>query len=375
MIFPKLDNIKLSIEEYKRYSRHLVLDEIGVLGQKRLKNSKVVIIGLGGLGNLSLMYLAASGIGCIGIVDYDVINLSNLQRQILYETNQVDLCKVEVAQSRISNLNSLCKVVTYNTKLNLTNAFQILSEFDIIVDASDNFLTRYILSDLSYVLNKPLVYGAILKTFGHISVFNYKGGPIYRDLYPIYPSQHLLASCGEGGIIGGVAAIISSLQVNEVLKIILGLEGVLTREMVIYDFTQVSFRTISVKKKVLYTNEIIQEYLKSLEQQVYTIQSQRMKLLHNEITLSTLQNNGISYILVDVRTPQEFSVFHLSGAKNIPVSVIAQLHNTNFLQAQSKNGKMPVVYCESDSRSLAALIILSKLKIKVFRLKGASLKL
>nr|YP_010337267.1 molybdopterin biosynthesis protein [Pseudoerythrocladia kornmannii]QUE28348.1 moeB [Pseudoerythrocladia kornmannii]UNJ16852.1 molybdopterin biosynthesis protein [Pseudoerythrocladia kornmannii] len=372
MLYPELYDTQLSIEEYKRYSRHLVLDEIGLVGQKRLKNGKVLIVGIGGLGNLAVMYLAAAGIGSIGIVDYDLVNLSNLHRQILYNTNYVNCRKVKASYIQIQQLNHICNIVMYDTKLNLNNAVAILSEYDIIIDASDNFLTRYILNDISLLLHKPIVYGAILKTIGHISVFNYKGGANYRDLYPKQPSDKLIASCSEGGIVGGVAAIISTLQCNETLKILLGLDGVLSGEMIVYDFAKVTFRRININKQPSYTKKSILQNLKVLEKILFASNSQDKLFNFSDILPSDFQNISEinSYLLIDVRTSQEFGGFHLPGAKNIPIALISTTENVNFLSGQVKDGKIIIVYCQSNSRSLAASIILSKLKIKASRLKG-----
>nr|QUE28877.1 moeB [Porphyropsis coccinea] len=372
MLFPNIENVELSIEEYKRYSRHIVLAEVGVLGQKRIKAAKVLIVGIGGLGNFAMIALAAAGIGRLGVVDYDIVSLSNLQRQTLYNTEHINFRKVEASKIQIHKLNINCEVVIYDTKINFNNASKILSEYDIIVDASDNFFTRYLLNDISILFNKPLIYGAILKTFGHVTVFNYKGGPTYRDLYPEEPSENLLTSCSEGGIFCGVASIISSFQSNEVLKIILGLDDVLSGQMVVYDFSKVALNRISIIRYPHFTRAFIANNTSSLAYFVRDNIFLNDLLKEKEVNCGEIEKLLLSNtcLFIDVRTFQEYNVFHLPGAKNIPISSIVDFENLCFFRKNIDDGNRIVLYCQSNSRSLAAVVMLSKLKIQVSRLKG-----
>jgi adenylyltransferase/sulfurtransferase len=207
----------LSNEEIARYSRHLILDDVGMDGQRKLKGSSVLCIGTGGLGSPVLMYLAAAGVGRIGIVDFDVVDESNLQRQIIHGTSQVGVAKVVSAAKRIHDINPNVQVDVFEEALNSDNALQIMEPYDVVVDGTDNFPTRYLVNDACVLLGKPNVYGSIFKFEGQASVFNYQGGPNYRDLYPEPPPPGLVPSCAEGGVLGILPAVIGSIQATETL--------------------------------------------------------------------------------------------------------------------------------------------------------------
>nr|ARO91382.1 molybdopterin biosynthesis protein [Rhodochaete parvula]ASK39723.1 hypothetical protein Rhodc_191 [Rhodochaete parvula] len=362
-----VEKINLSLQEYKRYSRNLILKEVGIQGQKRLKVATVLCIGAGGLATPLLMYLSATGIGCIGIVDNDFVSLSNLQRQVLYNTSFIGTSKVQAAKLQIQQINPNCIVHTYATKLNYNNAVLIISEYDIIVDATDNFITRYLLSDVCSLLNKPLVYGAILKNLGHVSVFNYRGGPNYRDLYPISPSPNSVPSCGEGGIFPGLAAIIGTLQSNEVIKIILGAGVVLSGEMLVYDFLTTKFSRLQINKaQSLYRRYFLKKLNNSLDSFSYS-NSTRDIMKQLEISQIVLSEKNL---LVDVRTSQEYNLYHIQDAVNIPLEELRMPKNIERLNQEFNIGKKIILYCQSNSRSLAALVILLNMNLIPYRLRG-----
>lgn len=372
MLNPNLQSIELSLEEYKRYTRNLVLNEIGLLGQKRLKAAQILCVGAGGLASPIVMYLSAVGVGKIGIVDFDTVSLSNLQRQVLYNTSFIGFNKVLAAKSQAEKINPNSVVETYNTKFTRSNALSIIADYDIIVDASDNFSTRYLLNDTSYLLNKPLVYGAILQSFGQISVFNYRGGATYRDLYAKAPPDNLIPSCSEGGVIGGVAAVIGSLQANEVVKIILGVGNVLSGKLLVYDFLKGNFKTLSIKKKSLFHKgnmfEIMDHDNKHEMIQNFNIQ----KFKQYEITTDNinLYLKSRESVIIDVRSVTEFALGHIKNAINIPLSVLQQDEKIIFLRNKIETGYNIILYCQCDSRSFIALSILSNLSIKALRIKG-----
>ena len=214
MLNPNLDEIQLTKDDYERYSRHLILPEVGVEGQKRLKAASVLCIGTGGLGSPLLLYLAAAGVGRIGIVDFDVVDNSNLQRQVIHGTSWVGKPKIESAKSRILEINPFCQVDLYETRLNADNALDIFQAYDVIVDGTDNFPTRYLVNDACVLLNKPNVYGSIFRFEGQASVFNYQDGPNYRDLYPEPPPPGMVPSCAEGGVLGILPGIISFKRIS-----------------------------------------------------------------------------------------------------------------------------------------------------------------
>lgn len=240
---PALDNW-----DYARYSRHVILDEVGVEGQRRLKGSSVLCVGTGGLGSPLLLYLAAAGVGRIGIVDFDVVDESNLQRQIIHGTSTVGKTKLESAAARIKDLNPRCQVDLYPVALTSENALEILAPYDVVVDGTDNFPTRYLVNDACVLLGKPNVYGSIFKFEGQASVFNYQGGPNYRDLYPEPPPPGLVPSCAEGGVLGVLPGVIGCIQATETLKILLGKGETLSGRLMLYDALSMRFRELRVRK-------------------------------------------------------------------------------------------------------------------------------
>jgi adenylyltransferase/sulfurtransferase len=238
----------LSREEVERYSRHLILDEVGLEGQRRLKASSVLCVGTGGLGSPLLLYLAAAGVGRIGIVDFDLVDHSNLQRQVLHGTSSVGRPKVQSAKERILDINPNVRVDVYEEPLESHNALRILAPYDVVVDGTDNFPTRYLVNDACVILGKPNVYGSIFKFEGQASVFNYRGGPQYRDLYPEPPPPGLVPSCAEGGVLGILPGVIGTIQATETIKVLLGLGDTLSGRLLLYDALGMKFRELKLRK-------------------------------------------------------------------------------------------------------------------------------
>lgn len=237
----------LNTKEKERYNRHLILNDIGILGQEKIKKSRVLVVGAGGLGSPVLLYLAAAGMGCVGIMDDDIVSESNLQRQILYDTGCLGKSKVAIATTKLKQLNPFCQITPYPTRLSLENALETIANYDVVVDTTDNLYSRYVINDACVELGKPFVYGSICEFNGQLSVFNYKNGPTYRDLFE-YPddvknfSQPL-------GVIGALPGIIGSLQVNEVIKILLEKPGILSGKLLTIDILNNTYLTFSIPKK------------------------------------------------------------------------------------------------------------------------------
>jgi adenylyltransferase/sulfurtransferase len=239
---------ELTSEEIGRYSRHLILDEVGVEGQRKLKGAKVLCIGSGGLGSPLLLYLAAAGVGRIGLVDFDVVDASNLQRQIIHGTSSVGVPKVRSAAARIHDLNPNVVLDIFEEPLTSANALRILADYDVVVDGTDNFPTRYLVNDACVILGKPNVYGSIFKFEGQASVFNYQGGPNYRDLYPEPPPPGLVPSCAEGGVLGILPGVIGCIQATETIKILLGQGTSLSGRLLLYDALNMRFRELKLRR-------------------------------------------------------------------------------------------------------------------------------
>jgi adenylyltransferase/sulfurtransferase len=239
---------ELSKEEIARYSRHLILEDVGMEGQRKLKGGKVLCIGTGGLGSPLLLYLAAAGVGRIGLVDFDVVDESNLQRQIIHGTSKVGVPKVVSAAERIKDINPYVELDIYEEPLSSENALRIIEPYDVVVDGTDNFPTRYLVNDACVILGKPNVYGSIFKFEGQASVFNYQGGPQYRDLYPEPPPPGLVPSCAEGGVLGILPGVIGCIQATEAIKILLGRGDTLSGRLLLYDALNMKFRELKLRK-------------------------------------------------------------------------------------------------------------------------------
>ena len=248
MLNPDPNSIQLTQDDYERYSRHLILPEVGVEGQKRLKAASVLCIGTGGLGSPLLLYLAAAGVGRIGIVDFDVVDTSNLQRQVIHSTSSVGKPKIESAKARILEINPYCQIDLYNTHLSSANALEIMAPYDIVVDGTDNFPTRYLVNDACVHLNIPNVTGSVFRFEGQVTVIKPKEGPCYRCLYPEPPPAEFAPSCQEAGVLGVVPGTVGLLQATEVVKLILGIGKPLIGRLLMYDALGVKFRELKIRR-------------------------------------------------------------------------------------------------------------------------------
>ncbi|MCY7337585.1 MAG: molybdopterin-synthase adenylyltransferase MoeB, partial [Chamaesiphon sp.] len=308
MLNPNLDEIQLLPEEYARYSRHLILPEVGLEGQKRLKAASVLCVGTGGLGSPLLLYLAAAGVGRLGIVDFDVVDHSNLQRQVIHGTSWVGKPKIESAKARIHEINPYCQVDLYNTALSSANALDIIRPYDIVVDGTDNFPTRYLVNDACVLLDKPNVYGSIFRFEGQATVFNYQGGPNYRDLYPEPPPPGMVPSCAEGGVLGILCGIIGVIQATETVKIILGQGTTLSGRLVLYNALEMKFRELKLRPNPV---RPVIEKLIDYEQfcgipQAQAAEAEQQSMLA-EMTVTELKqlidSGADDFVLIDVRNP------------------------------------------------------------------------
>ena len=348
---------ELSRDEVARYSRHLVLPDLGVDGQKRLKNARVLVIGAGGLGAPTLLYLAAAGVGTIGIVDFDVVDESNLQRQIIHGVTDVGRPKAQSARDSIAAINPLVRVRLHEVRLDAGNAVDLLNQYDLIIDGTDNFATRYLVNDAAVLAGKPYVWGSIYRFEGQVSVF-WEDAPDgrglnYRDLYPEPPPPGLVPSCAEGGVLGIVCASIASVMGTEAIKLLTGLGEPLLGRLLIYDALQMSYRTITIRKDP--SAPKITE-LVDYEQFCGAAPEDAPTSLVSAITprqLRELMDSGKKLALIDVREPAEWDIVHIDGAQLIPQSLL----NSGEGLAQLPRDRMAVLYCKTGVRSAEALAV------------------
>ena len=364
----------LSREEILRYSRHLLIPEIGLEGQRRLKAAAVLVIGTGGLGSPVALYLAAAGVGNIGLVDFDVVDVSNLQRQVIHGTSSLGELKVESAQNRMVDLNPNIKVTIYNEAFTSANAIRIAQDYDVIIDGTDNFPSRYLSNDVCVLLGKPNVYGSIFRFEGQVSVFDARNGPCYRCLFPEPPPPGMVPSCAEGGVLGVLPGTIGTIQATEALKLILGIGEPLIGRLLLYNALDMSFDFVKLRKnpncKICGENPEVTELI---DYDAFCGVPGR----HLEegsagedwdITPSDLAQQlkvGKSIRLIDVREPHELEISHLEGAELIPLGQLAA-HLSELDSTQNI-----VLICKSGSRSARALEILTRAGFrKVKNLKG-----
>jgi molybdopterin/thiamine biosynthesis adenylyltransferase/rhodanese-related sulfurtransferase len=336
------DQSQFSKEETERYSRHFSLPRFGEEAQAKLKIASVVVIGAGGLGCPVLQYLAAAGVGTIAITDHDRVSLSNLQRQILYNIDDIGLYKSDVAASKLKLLNSNCIFHSIAQPLTANNALEILAPYDLLIDCTDNFPTRYLLNDASVLLSKPLIYGSIFRYEGQVAVFNYQGGVTYRDLYPHPPAPGTVPSCEEGGVLGVLAGIIGCLQANEALKILAGYAPPLSGKLLLFDslsneMTIVGIASKNERKKI---SELI-DYDDFCDGKL------KPELPMKEVTvqeLKELKDKGADFQLIDVREPHEVDICEIGG-ELIPQGDIP--HNVDKISRD----KQVIIHCRSGARS------------------------
>ena len=372
MLNPNLDEIQLNKDEYETYSRHIILPEVGLEGQKRLKAASVLCIGSGGLGSPLLLYLAAAGIGRIGLVDFDIVDRSNLQRQIIHNTDWVGKPKIESAKNRILGINPNCQVDLYETALSSANALEIFEPYDIIVDGTDNFPTRYLTNDACVLLNKPNVYGSIFRFEGQATVFNYQDGPNYRDLYPEPPPPGMVPSCAEGGVLGVLPGIIGTIQATETIKIILGAENTLSGRLLLYNAWDMKFRELKLRPN---PERPVIEKLIDYEQfcgipQAKAAES-NMNLPEMSVTeLKQLMDSGTEdFVLLDVRNPNEYQIAQIPGSVLIPLGDIESGEGVAKVK-ELVNGHRLIAHCKLGGRSAKALAILKDAGIEGTNVKG-----
>ena len=360
----ELASVTLTRAEYERYSRHLILPGVGLEGQKKLKAAKVLCVGTGGLGSPVLLYLAAAGIGRLGIVDFDTVDISNLQRQIIHTVAWVGQSKAQSAKERIAQLNPHCQVDVYETQLRASNALDIIANYDVVVDGTDNFPTRYLVNDACTLLNKPFIYGSILWFEGQVSVFNYQGGPTYRDLFPEPPPPGAVPSCAEGGVLGVLCGVIGSLQATETIKVILGLGDILSGRLLIYNALKMQFRELKLRPHP--DRPVIKELIDYEQFCGITRakqQEQQMQAEIPEITVQELQQRLTTQpaktLLVDVRNPGEYEVARIPGSVLIPLAELEQGPGLEKL-TQMWGDRELVVHCKSGVRSLKALHLIKE---------------
>jgi sulfur-carrier protein adenylyltransferase/sulfurtransferase len=352
---------ELSRDEVARYSRHLIIPDLGVFGQKRLKNARVLVIGAGGLGAPTLLYLAAAGVGTIGIVDFDVVDESNLQRQIIHGVADVGRSKAQSARDSIVAINPLVQVRLHEFRLDTSNAVDLFNQYDLIIDGTDNFATRYLVNDAAVLAGKPYVWGSIYRFEGQVSVF-WENAPDgrglnYRDLYPEPPPPGMVPSCAEGGVLGIICASIASVMGTEAIKLITGIGEPLLGRLMIYDALDMSYRTITIRKDPA-TPKITQ--LIDYDQFCGVVSEDAAEAATGStITpgeLRELLDSGKKLALIDVREPVEWDIVHIDGAQLIPQSLI----NSGEGLAKLPQDRMPVLYCKTGVRSAEALATVKK---------------
>jgi len=352
--------VGLSHEEIRRYGRHLVMPEVGVDGQKRLKAGSVLIVGAGGLGSPAALYLVAAGVGRVGLVDFDVVDETNLQRQVLYGTSEVGQPKLQAARRRLSDINPLVHIELHEARLTSRNALDILSGYDVILDGTDNFPARYLVNDACVMLGKPNVHGSIFRFDGQVSVFCAPGGPCYRCLFPEPPPPGMVPSCAEAGVLGVLPGIVGAIQATEAIKLLLGRGSPLVGRLLIIDALGMRFRELAVQQDercpVCGPNKSITELI---DYEGFCGVSEHPPFLpaEMEITPQELRRRleaGERLVLLDVRTPGEWQICHLEGAKLIPIADLPS--RLGELDA----GQEIVVHCKTGARSARAVRILQE---------------
>jgi molybdopterin/thiamine biosynthesis adenylyltransferase/rhodanese-related sulfurtransferase len=352
---------ELSHSEILRYSRHLLIPEVGLEGQKKLKAASVIVIGTGGLGSPVALYLAAAGIGRIGLVDYDVVDFSNLQRQVIHGQTSLGRLKVESARQRMLDINPDIQVDVYNEVFTSENAFRIAEPYDIIIDGTDNFPTRYLTNDLAVLTGKPNIYGSIFRFDGQVSVFNANGGPCYRCLFPEPPPPGLVPSCAEGGVLGVLPGTIGTLQATEALKLILGIGESLSGKLLLYNALDMSFDFVKLRKnpncKVCGENPEITtlidyEAFCGMPMHDHDEGSAGADWDITATELAERMKKGDSLKIIDVREPHELEISHIKGAQLLPLGQLASR------LSELNSADEIVLMCKAGTRSTRALEIL-----------------
>lgn len=350
--------VTFSTEEYRRYNRHMIMPEVGEEGQKRLKAARVLVIGTGGLGSPLGLYLAAAGVGTLGLVDFDVVDDSNLHRQVVFGVDDVGMPKVEAAKKRLHQINPFITINAYNAPLTSENAMQIVKDYDIVVDGTDNFPTRYLVNDACVLLNKPNVYGSIFRFDGQVSVFWAEKGPCYRCLYPEPPPPGLVPSCAEGGVLGVLPGIIGCLQANEAIKLIIGQGNPMIGRLALFDALEMKVRELKLRKNpdcpICGDHPTIHELIDYHEfcGVPHPNEKKEEPLAGDEITVTELRDKlslSPDTVLIDVREPVEYQIARIGGSKLIPLGEIPVRY------AEVPRDGEVIVHCKMGGRSRQAV--------------------
>ena len=352
----------LTVDEVRRYSRHLIIPDVAMAGQQRLMNAKVLCVGAGGLGSPALMYLAAAGVGTLGIVEFDTVDESNLQRQIIHGQSDIGKSKAQSAKEKIAEINPYVNVITHEVRLDNSNVKEIFSQYDIIVDGTDNFATRYLVNDACVLLKKPYVWGSIYRFDGQASVFWAEYGPCYRCLYPEPPPPGMVPSCAEGGVLGVLCATIGSIQTTEAIKVITGVGDPLIGSLMIYDALEMSFKKMKVRKDpncpLCGDNPTQTELLPDYDAFCGVLSdAAEIAVKDSTISVSELEakiNAKDDFYLVDVREPSEFEIVRIPGSHLIP----KQGFLDGTVLSSLPQDKPIILHCKSGVRSAECLAIL-----------------
>jgi len=353
---------ELTVDEVRRYSRHLIIPDVGMAGQKRLKNAKVLCVGAGGLGSPALMYLAASGVGTLGIVEFDTVDESNLQRQIIHSQSDIDRPKVDSAADTVKGINPYVNVIKHEVRLDATNVMELFAQYDLIVDGTDNFATRYLVNDACVLLNKPYVWGSIYRFDGQASVFWSEHGPCYRCLYPEPPPPGMVPSCSEGGVLGVLCASIGAIQVTEAIKVLTGIGDPLVGSFIVYDALEMTYRKIKMKKDpncaVCGENPTVTELIDYeafcgavSSEAAEAIVDSTINVKQLDEMLKARDRGEKDFVLIDVREPNEYDIVNIPGSVLIP--------KNEFLMGDAltklPTDKQIVLHCKVGGRSAEVL--------------------
>jgi sulfur-carrier protein adenylyltransferase/sulfurtransferase len=364
---------ELTVDEVRRYSRHLIIPDVGMAGQQRLKNSRVLVIGAGGLGSPALMYLAAAGVGTLGVIDFDVVDESNLQRQVIHGQSDIGTPKALSAKASVTEINPYVNVVVHEERLDNDNVMRIFSEYDLIVDGTDNFATRYLVNDAAVLLGKPYVWGSIYRFDGQASVFWAEHGPCYRCLYPEPPPPGMVPSCAEGGVVGVLPGIIGVIQATEAVKIITGIGTTLSGRLLLFDALGMKFRELKLRPNP--ERPVIDKLIDYQEfcgvggtapgqEEAGAVESISVRELK-----TLLDGDASGLVLIDVRNPPEAEIAVIPGATLIPLD---QIENGTAVERikQLAAGKTLYAHCKLGGRSAKALIALKRHGIEGINVAG-----